>query len=76
MDQSLFKKYSLQVQKNKNEKDELIIFIQEKFGIALEHQDVTLSKKDVTLIISSAQKAFFNARKIKDVLKEKGYTLK
>jgi hypothetical protein len=76
MDQGLFKKHILQIQKNKDSKDEVLLYIQEATGIILKPEEITLSKKNVTVQTSSVKRSQLIQRKTKEILEEKGYSLK
>lgn len=73
MDEGLFKKYSIQVQKNKDVKEDLLIYIQEKTALTLTQEEVTISKKVVTIQTSSVKRSLLLQKKIKELLLEKGY---
>jgi hypothetical protein len=76
MDQGLFKKHILQIQKNKDSKDEVLLYIQEATGIILKPEEITLSKKNVTVQTSSVKRSQLIQRKTKEILEKKGYSLK
>jgi hypothetical protein len=76
MDQGLFKKHFLQIQKNKDSKDEVLLYIQEATGIILKPEEITLSKKNVTVQTSSVKRSQLIQRKTKEILEKKGYSLK
>jgi hypothetical protein len=73
MDEGLFKKYSIQVQKNKDVKEDLLVYIQEKTALILTQDEITISKKVVTIQTSSVKRSLLLQKKIKEVLLEKGY---
>jgi hypothetical protein len=73
MDEGLFKKYSIQVQKNKDVKEDILVYIQEKTALTLTQEEVTISKKVVTIQTSSVKRSLLLQKKIKEVLLEKGY---
>ena len=76
MDQSLFTKHLVNINKQKNNKAEILLYIKEKTNIVLEEKDIVLSKKQVKLNISSVIKQKLFQKNITGLLKEKGYTLK
>ena len=76
MDQSLFTKHIVNIKKQKNNKEEVLLYIKEKTNIGLEEKDIVLSKKQVKLNISSVIKQKLFQKNIAGLLKEKGYTLK
>ena len=73
MDESLFVKHFLQIKRQKDSKEELRNYIKEKTGIELEEGMVEVSKKKVTLHLSSVVKQKLHQKNIVEVLKEKGY---
>ena len=76
MDESFFVKYAIQIKKQKNSKEEVISYIQEKTGILLEEEMVTISKKNITFQFSSVIKQKLFQKNIIQILQEKGYTSK
>lgn len=76
MDESLFIKHLVNIKKQKNNKEEVILYIKEKTGIELSESMITLSKKEVTLHLSSVVKQKLFQKNIEELLKEKGYRLK
>jgi hypothetical protein len=76
MDQSLFKKHILQIQKIKDSKEEVCLLIQEVTGVLLEQEEITISKTNITIQTSSVKKSILSQKRIKELLKEKGYELK
>lgn len=75
MDGNLFKKYEQRIQKNKTEKEELLLYIVEKTGVILEGEEVTVSSKKVKIQTSSTKKAFLQKGNIELYLKQKGFIL-
>lgn len=75
MDQNLFKKYTLHIDKQKTSKQELISFIETITGILLEENQVSINGKTVSLTLSSVMRSKLATQKIRDSLKEKGYNL-
>lgn len=76
MDQGLFKKYTLQIQKNINVKEDILMYIQEKVLVVLEQEEIAISKKVVTIQTSSVKRSLLLQRNIKEKLLEKGYSVK
>lgn len=76
MDLSLFQKHFAQINRQKNNKEEVINLIKEKTGIDLDESMITLSKKEVTLHLSSVMKHKLFQKNVEEVLKEKVFTLK
>lgn len=75
MDTGLFKKYNKQIDSQKNSKKEIREYIQEHTGIELSEEVISISKKKITLTISSVQKSKLLQKKVKELLIQKGYTL-
>jgi hypothetical protein len=76
MDNGLFKKYSVQIDTQKKSKKEISEYIQEVTNIYIEEKDITISKKIISLNLSSVQKSKLTQKNIQKLLSEKGYTLK
>lgn len=76
MDESLFVKHFLQIKKQKNTKEEVLVCIKEKTGIELQEEMITVSKKQVVFQISSVIKQKLFQKNITKILEEKGYTTK
>jgi flagellar hook-basal body complex protein FliE len=74
MDESFFVKYAIQIKKQKNSKEEVIIFIKEKTGIELQQEMITVSKKQISFQISSVVKQKLFQKDIVKILEEKGYS--
>lgn len=74
MDEKLFRKHILQIQKINDGKDELCEYIKESTGIELLREEIVVVKKTVTIQTSSAKKSILIQKKIKNILQEKGYT--
>jgi hypothetical protein len=76
MDQGLFKKYTIQIQKNKDIQEDIRLFILEKTNISIEEKELQITKKIITIQTSSVKKSLLIQKKIKNLLQEKGYLLK
>jgi hypothetical protein len=76
MDEGLFKKYGVQIQKNKDVKEDLLMCIQEKTSITLLLDEVSISKKIVNIQTSSVKRSLLLQKNIKEFLLEKGYIVK
>jgi hypothetical protein len=76
MDEFLFKKHIVNINRQKNKKEEIILLIKENIGIVLVENSFTISKKEISFNLSSVirQKLFQND--IESLLKKKGYILK
>ncbi len=75
MDQSLFRKYSIQIQKAKESKDIIIGLLQKITGITLQQEEISISKKTIHIQTSSVKRSCLQQKNVKELLKEKGYTL-
>ncbi len=76
MDENLFRKHLTNINKRKNNKEEIILHIKENTGVELDESTITLSKKIITLHISSATRQRLFQKNITEILKQKGYILK
>jgi hypothetical protein len=76
MDEGLFKKHILRVQIQKDSKEDILSLVLEKTMLTLSSEEVSLSKKVVTIQTSSVKRSLLLQRKIKEVLLEKGYAVK
>lgn len=74
MDESFFVKYAIQIQQQKNSKEEILDYIKEKTGIILQEDMIQVVKKQISFTVSSGMKQKLFQRDITSVLKEKGYT--
>lgn len=75
MDESFFLKYSLQIKKQKDTKEEVLFLIKEKTGILLEEHMITLFKKNITFTVSSVVKQKLFQKNIVEFLQNNGYTV-
>lgn len=75
MDESFFLKYSLQIKKQKDTKEEVLFLIKEKTGILLEDHMITLLKKNITFTVSSVIKQKLFQKGVVDFLQSNGYTV-
>lgn len=73
MDQGLFKKHIINLQKIKDEKQEVLNLIKELSGVYLQDNEILVSKKNITIQTSSVKRSFLLQKKVKEFLKEKGY---
>jgi hypothetical protein len=76
MDEGLFKKYSVSIKNQQDSKKEIIEYIKEKTGVVLTSEEVSLSKKEITVFTTSVKKSRLSQKNIKALLEEKGYRLK
>lgn len=75
MEGGLFKKYELRIQKNKDQKKEVLDYIKEISGIDLSEKEIQLEKNKIKIQTSSAKKAHLLRTKTKEFLQEKGFLL-
>lgn len=73
MDDSLFVKYAIQIKKQKNSKDEVLLYIKEKTGIELQEEMFTITKKQISFTVSSVMKQKLFQKDVVKVMEEKGY---
>lgn len=76
MDESLFLKHFLQIKKQKDSKDEVLSYIQEKTDIVLQNEMISVSKKQITFQVSSVIKQKLFQKNINKILEEKGYVVR
>ncbi len=76
MDESFFIKHLIEIKKRKNNKEEILLHIKEKTGLELHEAMFSLSKKEITLNVSSVMKQKLYQKNIVAVVGEKGFTLK
>lgn len=75
MDGNLFARRLKVLQHKKNEKQELIDYIQEKTGILLISEEISITTKKITITTSSVKKVMLKKNAIHSLLQEKGYFL-
>jgi tRNA splicing endonuclease len=75
MEENLFKKYKTVIDKQKNQKQTLITYIQEKTSIQLQEKDFLISKTSITFQVSSTVRSKLLQKNIYKYLIEKGYTV-
>lgn len=76
MDQGLFKKYTIQIKKNIDIKEEICSLILEKTNIPIQIQEITILKKIITIHTTSTKRSLLIQKKVSELLQEKGYTVK
>lgn len=74
MDQGLFRKHILQIQKVHDIKDDVCAYIQEKTGVTINKEEIMVTQKIVTIQTSSVKRSVLLQKNIKALLQEKGYT--
>ena len=74
MDEGLFKKYSRVLTIKKNEKEEIIVFIQQEINVTLKNQEITIHKKKVSFQVSSVTRTLLKKKNIYEFLHKKGYS--
>ena len=75
MDQGLFRKHILQIQKVQDVKSELCAYIQEKTGVEIIQEEIIITGKKIIIQTSSVKRSILLQKNIKEILKEKGYFL-
>lgn len=75
MDGNLFTRHLKVLQYKKNEKQELINYLQEKTGILLTNEEITINTKKIIIVTSSVKKLMLQKHNSKSLLQDKGYTL-
>lgn len=75
MDEGLFRRHILQIQKVQDTKEEVCAYIQEKTGVEITKEEVSITQKKVTIQTSSVKRSILLQKKLKEILQEKGYTL-
>jgi peptide deformylase len=74
MDSSLFSKIKQLVEEKTKDKKELIEFLHNKTGIAIEENQIDIKGKKVILYLNSNQKLLFKQRNGNSFIIEKGFT--
>jgi hypothetical protein len=75
MDEGLFRRHLTSLSKRESEKKRISDCVLNATGILLEDNEFSLSKKEVTLSLSSVKKSKLFQKGIVGILKEEGYTL-
>jgi hypothetical protein len=75
MDQGLFKKHILTIQKVEDNKQEICSYIKERTGLLIQEKDVLISGKKIVIHVSSVVRSFLIQKNIEGLIQEKGYTL-
>jgi len=75
MDSSLFSKHAKTLIRQNENKEKVSSLVHTQLGLSLAENEFTLSGKKVILHVSSAKKAAFHGRKLKEFLEGEGYTL-
>lgn len=76
MDEGLFARHAVQLRKRKDVKVEIIGLVKKETGIVLQEDEFSISKKHVTLYLSSVKKSMLASKNIKALLESRGYTLR
>jgi hypothetical protein len=76
MDESLFLKHALQIKRQQSVKSDVIEQIKVCTGIELTNEEISVTKKIVTIQTSSVKRTFLIQKNIKGILEEKGYSVK
>ena len=75
MEEGLFKKHIQALQERSTAKEHIISNLLEKTGVCLEEEEITLSKKKITITTSSVKKTKLFQKKGKEILEALGYTI-
>ncbi len=76
MNEGLFDKYKKVLTQKKNEKEELINFLQEITHIIFTEEELVVEKKKISFRTSSVKKSILTQKNIQSKLLEKGYSIK
>ena len=76
MDEGLFARHAHQLRKRDNAKGEIIECVQDATGITLLESEISLTKKEVRLHLSSVKKSRLVQKDVTSILQAKGYTLR
>ena len=75
MDQGLFKKHLLTIKTIQDTQEEVCAYIQRETGVLLNKEELHITKKTITLTISSVKRSQLLQKNIKLILEKKGYRL-
>jgi hypothetical protein len=75
MNEGLFQKYAKVLTQKKNEKDEIIMFLEKETGGIFASEELVIQKNKISFQISSVKKVLLKKKSIQDFLKQKGYTV-
>lgn len=75
MEGGLFKKYELRILKNKNDKQNIITYIEGKTGVCLHENEIVIEAKKIKIQTTSIKRSVLASKDIKTILKELGYSL-
>ncbi len=75
MDQGLFKKHLLTIKTIQDTQEEVCAYIQKETGVLLNKEELHITKKTITLTISSVKRSQLLQKNIKLILEKKGYRL-
>lgn len=76
MDKSLFEKYSKQITKRDEFKEEIQLIIKNETGLDISRNDFLLIKKTIQFQTSSVMKVMLKKHKVDEVLIKHGYIIK
>ena len=76
MDEGLFSRYKKQIEEQKENKQDLIMYIKKYTGILLEDNEIQITKKEISLFVSSIVKQRLFQKNIEKILKERGFVVK
>jgi hypothetical protein len=75
MDEGLFSKYHKQIITRLNAKEKILKLLLEETGIVINESEIAISKKEVSLNISSVKRSLLVKKGCKSILQSIGYTL-
>lgn len=75
MDEGLFARHAAHLCKRKDVKAEIIGLVKKETGIVLQEDEFSISKKHITLYLSSVKKSTLVRKNVKALLESRGYTL-
>jgi len=73
MDQGLFRKYTLELNKRNNTLNEIIDCLKQETGVVLDPSEIILKKKIISFQTSSVKKSILQTMKCKELLQKKGF---
>lgn len=75
MDEGLFSRHLKKINERESEKKKLIAIIQEETGVTVSESELSLSKKEVILSVSSVKKTKLLQKGVHVILRKHGFIL-
>lgn len=75
MEEGLFTKHLLALKQRSDSKEKIIAAVFEKTGVQIEKEELTVSKKQVKLSLSSVKRSILFQKGIQEILQSLGYSL-